>query len=130
MAASGPAVAATKGMTAAEVIAQVKTTVDERLAAFTSVFFKDSRDATQGIADRIDSITDAVLGGCDERGVRSGASNVRMPTSLATLIDRNRRERPAVYATLRESASNVAFANPLAQRVALEAAMKAVRGAT
>jgi hypothetical protein len=117
-------------MTAAEVIAQVKTTVDERLVTFMRVFFKDSREATKGIADRIDSITDAVLGGCDERGVRSGATDVRMSTSRAALIDRARLSRPAVYATLRESASNVAFANPLAQRVALEAAMKAIQGAT
>ncbi len=104
----------------------IKTTVDEKLAAFAAMFFKESREATKVIADRIDAVTDAVLGSCEETGIRSDASNVRMPASHAALIDRCRRDRPAVCAVLRESASNVAFARPLEQRAALDAALTAI----
>ena len=106
---------------------QVKQMVDDKLSAFSSAFFSDSRSSTQEIANRIDAISDAVLSGCDDSGIRGGdKKNVSMANSRAAMLDRLRTGRPDVYAALRAGASNVAFAPPLQQRAALEAAIKTV----
>lgn len=118
----------TAGPSIADIMLRVKKTVDDRISAFSSAFFADSRASTQEIADRIDAISDAVLGGCDDQGIQSGASNVSMPTSQAEKVDRLRTANPALYASLRDGAKGVAFANPLKQRAAIEAAISAFQG--
>ena len=105
--------------------------VDDKLSDFVSHFFKDSRDSTAEIAAKIDAVSDAVLGSCDDSGIRSADGHAppskpaTMPASRAGALDKLRAGRPAVYAALREGASNVAFAPPLAQRAALAAAAAA-----
>lgn len=112
----------------ASLLEKVKDVVDERVGAFVAAFFSDSRSTTRQIADRIDAISDAVLGGCDDSGVRDGesAKSLRMATSRVEALDRMRLGRPAVYAAVRASASNLAFAPPLEQRAALSAAIASI----
>lgn len=101
--------------------------VDEKVGEFVAAFFADSRATTKQIADRIDAISDAVLGGCDESGIREGeaAKHLRMPTSRVEALDRMRLGRPAVYAAVRAGANDLVFAPPLEQRSTLTAAIKA-----
>ena len=125
--ATSASTAASTAAAAAAFMTQVKQMVDDKLSAFSSAFFSDSRSSTQEIADRIDAISDAVLSGCDDSGLRGGdATKVSMVKSRAAMLDRLRTGRPDVYSALRTGASNVAFAPPLQQRAALEAAIKSL----
>ena len=100
------------------VVSTVRQVVDERVQTWSSAFFKDYRDATLLVATKVDYISDAVLGGCDEDDSDS-VSNLKLPKEHADLIDRLRVSHPAAYQVMLVGSQAVLSAPPLRARAVL-----------
>lgn len=111
------------------IVQTVRQTVTDQLQLWSTAFFVDARAAAAAIASKIDYVSDAMLGGCNDDG-NDDIGNVQLPVSRAALIDQVRASKPAVYAALVLAADEVHKASPTTARQTLSDGLDAVEKAT
>ena len=106
-------------------VVTIQEIVTEKFNMWSDVFFKDSREASKLIAEKVDYISDAMLGGCSDDPT-DDVSNVRLPEEHADLLDHLRQFMPETYRALRDGAQTLNKSPPLKVRDVLASVLETV----
>jgi hypothetical protein len=107
---------------------QVNATVAARLAEWSTAFYRDQRDSTAAVAEKVDYVVDAFVTACSP-DFSDDVASLRLTTQQAAVLDRTRREQPAAFDVLRRRADELMTVDPLKAKALVKAAVEEVLAA-